>query len=798
MRALIVVTVLLPAVSSLLLYGCTLTDNLCEENETCYPDGVFGQCFSPVYGVPEPTVLTELDEAQLELLRLELLRIYKAGNEWADEQTQCVLAYYKLSMSYDLLYDPNFCQVHNPAKVWGLLQLIGMGLNVDNSVEDEVNPQQVLLLDDEVGDERSQYDRDAPAVEEVEMLVPLVPTDDEVPEDEIQQIIQQLNEPLPEIDLEEYVNQDDTIDPTVEQYMEKIVKNEDPDLSQLSDSQLNELISRLFTLKDNLSIAESADEQPEEVGEAEEAITLDNSALADQQQVLKKDAEEVGNVEMGLDNTVHKIVKGRNSGITRVVGNRVYLKVNIKAEQQLYPLIEFLQNTIALPNNLIFDDFQFDQGQLSMRINRLEGVKAPKDKRIDSVEGVAKAVYKRRKDIARFSGAEVAETGIGIGSESVPVESAERDWIFKPILIVCGLTITALISVLSIHLYKNRRYYHQNIKQMASSFDTKANLTYQDICRQRVGQEPNSGRASKSSSTSSWCGDEAQQPTIDIGTGHVVMNFLQEMLADPSRMEAQWDSINTYCNLTKEKNIGAQYTNKNRSIIPFDENLVPIEAWKNETAYINASFIYDDDPKQPVYMAAQTPQADDMVGFWQAIWQHGVCLIVNLTDTDEIRQDKNYWPAEGSQLHGPFEIHLVSEHIWSSDYMVRSFYLKNLQNNETRTITQFHYINWPKDSTPSSAKSLLEFRRKVNKSYRGRSSPLLVHSLDGCGRTGVYCAVDLLCNRLLRGVRQIDVVASVEHLRDQRDGMVRTGDQFRFIYGSVAQEVSMLIKKKDP
>lgn len=82
----------------------------------------------------------------------------------------------------------------------------------------------------------------------------------------------------------------------------------------------------------------------------------------------------------------------------------------------------------------------------------------------------------------------------------------------------------------------------------------------------------------------------------------------------------------------------------------------------------------------------------------------------------------------------------------------------------------------------------------MNKSYRGRSSPVLVHSWDGIGRVGVYCAVDLLCARLLRGVRQIDVAASVEHLRDQRDGIIRNGDQFKFVYGALAQEVSTLLK----
>jgi len=234
---------------------------------------------------------------------------------------------------------------------------------------------------------------------------------------------------------------------------------------------------------------------------------------------------------------------------------------------------------------------------------------------------------------------------------------------------------------------------------------------------------------------------------------------------------------------------------KNRTVVPYDDNLVKVDSWKeDEPEYLNASFIYDDDPKQPMYIATQTPAATDLAAFWQSVWQHGVCLIVNLTTIDESKQEKTYWPDTGSEVHGPFEIHLVSEHIWSDDYLVRSFYLKNLRNSQTRTITQFHYLSWKHGSTPTSPKSLLEFRRKVNKSYRGRSSPVLIHSQDGAGRTGVFCAVDMLCARLQRGVRQIDIVASVEHLRDQRDGMVRTADQFKLIYGCVAQEVNSLLK----
>ncbi|KJH43493.1 hypothetical protein DICVIV_10499 [Dictyocaulus viviparus] len=157
---------------------------------------------------------------------------------------------------------------------------------------------------------------------------------------------------------------------------------------------------------------------------------------------------------IGLENVEHKIVKGRNNvAISRVVGNRVYLKVNIKDDEQLYPLIEFLQNKIATPNNLLFDDFRFDNNQLSMHISRLEDTKPKNEKRIDSVEAIAQAVYKRRKDIAKISGAEIDETGIGIGEDSVPVESSERDWVFMPVLFICAFTIATLLLVVAVSCF---------------------------------------------------------------------------------------------------------------------------------------------------------------------------------------------------------------------------------------------------------------------------------------------------------------------------------------------------------
>ncbi|OWA54601.1 Receptor-type tyrosine-protein phosphatase N2 [Hypsibius exemplaris] len=220
------------------------------------------------------------------------------------------------------------------------------------------------------------------------------------------------------------------------------------------------------------------------------------------------------------------------------------------------------------------------------------------------------------------------------------------------------------------------------------------------------------------------------------------------------------------------------------------------EGNSTKSDYVNANLITDADPKNAAYIATQGPLPDTVSDFWQMVWESNSTVIVMLTKLRENEQDlcHVYWPKEGSECYHIFEVHLVSEHIWCDDYLVRNFYLKNLQTHETRTVTQFHYLNWPNLGVPSSLKTFLEFRRKINKCYKGGSSPIVVHCSDGVDRTGAYCLIDLVLNRMAKGVKEIDIAATLEHLRDQRIDMVRTKEQFEFVLTAVAQEIQAILK----
>jgi len=276
---------------------------------------------------------------------------------------------------------------------------------------------------------------------------------------------------------------------------------------------------------------------------------------------------------------------------------------------------------------------------------------------------------------------------------------------------------------------------------------------------------------------------------------------VEEHLESKMRLEKEWIGLCAYVAEPSANMVAKKPTNqkKNRfpAVLPYDHNRVHLNQLNNISGsdYINASTITDHDPRNPAYIATQGPLATTTADFWQMVWEQGSVIIVMLTQLNEsgLTLCHHYWPQEGSQLYHIYEVHLVSEHIWVDDHLVRSFYLKNTRTGETRTVTQFHFLSWPDNDVPKTGKAILEFRRKVNKSYRGRSSPMIVHCSDGIGRSGTYILLDMVLNRMAKGAKEIDIAATLEHIRDQRINAVACKTQFEFVMVTVVDEVNAIL-----
>lgn len=438
-----------------------------------------------------------------------------------------------------------------------------------------------------------------------------------------------------------------------------------------------------------------------------------------------------------------------------------------------------------------------------------------------------------KSELEAQTGLQILQTGVGQREEAaavLPRAARSTSPLHSVLLALVALVGVAGLLVALAAALCMRQHARQRDKERLAALGPEGahgdtTFEYQDLCRQHMATKSLFNRAegppepsrvssvssqfsdaaqaspSSHSSTPSWC-EEPAQANMDISTGHMILAYMEDHLRNRDRLAKEWQALcayqaepNTCATAQGESNIKK---NRHPDFLPYDHARIKlkVESSPSRSDYINASPIIEHDPRMPAYIATQGPLSHTIADFWQMVWESGCTVIVMLTPLveDGVKQCDRYWPDEGSSLYHIYEVNLVSEHIWCEDFLVRSFYLKNVHTQETRTLTQFHFLSWPAEGTPASTRPLLDFRRKVNKCYRGRSCPIIVHCSDGAGRTGTYILIDMVLNRMAKGVKEIDIAATLEHVRDQRPGLVRSKDQFEFALTAVAEEVNAILK----
>ncbi|XP_053452975.1 receptor-type tyrosine-protein phosphatase-like N isoform X2 [Nycticebus coucang] len=438
-----------------------------------------------------------------------------------------------------------------------------------------------------------------------------------------------------------------------------------------------------------------------------------------------------------------------------------------------------------------------------------------------------------KSELEAQTGLQILQTGVGQREEAAAVlprnthSSSPMRSVLLTLVALAG--VAGLLVALAVALCVRQHARQRDKERLAALGPEGAHgdttFEYQDLCRQHMATKSLFNRAegppepsrvssvssqfsdaaqaspSSHSSTPSWC-EEPAQANMDISTGHMILAYMEDHLRNRDRLAKEWQALCAYQaepnTCTTGQGEGNVKKNRHPDFLPYDHARIKlkVESSPSRSDYINASPIIEHDPRMPAYIATQGPLSHTIADFWQMVWENGCTVIVMLTPLveDGVKQCDRYWPDEGSSLYHVYEVNLVSEHIWCEDFLVRSFYLKNVQTQETRTLTQFHFLSWPAEGTPASTRPLLDFRRKVNKCYRGRSCPIIVHCSDGAGRTGTYILIDMVLNRMAKGVKEIDIAATLEHVRDQRPGLVRSKDQFEFALTAVAEEVNAILK----
>ncbi|XP_045539804.1 tyrosine-protein phosphatase 69D isoform X1 [Papilio machaon] len=239
--------------------------------------------------------------------------------------------------------------------------------------------------------------------------------------------------------------------------------------------------------------------------------------------------------------------------------------------------------------------------------------------------------------------------------------------------------------------------------------------------------------------------------------------------------------------------------------------------------YINANYVMGYKERKK-FICAQGPTETTVNDFWRMIWEHGLELIVMLTNLEEYSKVKcsKYWPddSRGPRAFGNITVYHVSEKRYS-DYIVRELRITKqplnsdgqpvIENNgikrngdckeaadgshpnspqtrgESRLVRQYHFLMWKDFAAPEHSYSILKFIKRVNEAWCNMvGRPVVVHCSAGVGRTGTLVALDCLLEQL-RATGHVSVFNTVAELRRQRNFLVQSLKQYVFVYRALVE-----------
>jgi protein tyrosine phosphatase len=239
--------------------------------------------------------------------------------------------------------------------------------------------------------------------------------------------------------------------------------------------------------------------------------------------------------------------------------------------------------------------------------------------------------------------------------------------------------------------------------------------------------------------------------------------------------------------------VGNSSKNRDSIYLPPDDSRVQLEEAEEEGSsdYVNASYL-DGYSQQKAFIVAQVPLVKTQSDFWSMIWEQNSHVISLLTQPEENDKELSvqYWPSGDGETkqYGTVTVKLVSEDSVNSDYVARKLKIwRENKEEESRSITQFHYTNWPEGGCPGNAGSLIELINDLQRVQRKSGNhPITVQCSNGVGRSGALCALMTALERV-KTEQIVDVFRAVKSLRIQRPGIVESAEQYKFVHEGLLQ-----------
>ncbi|XP_062591116.1 uncharacterized protein LOC134252644 [Saccostrea cucullata] len=236
-----------------------------------------------------------------------------------------------------------------------------------------------------------------------------------------------------------------------------------------------------------------------------------------------------------------------------------------------------------------------------------------------------------------------------------------------------------------------------------------------------------------------------------------------------------------------------RHKNRSRDVLPYDYNGLRESGTTSVNDYINASVIEGLHSHYPYYIVTQYPLISTQNDFWGMVWKQRVASIISLVSSSE---KEVYFPTRTgmTRTFGKIKVQTLST---LTVHRCTFRCLKIVQGSKNHTVNHFQ-SSFLSNFTKDECSDLLNLINLVhsNSEEGNDSRPLVIHCLNGTGKSGIFVAMDYLIQLIRNGDTYVDIYNLTHVLIANREKLIENETQYQFLYDCVESYLDH--EKKSP
>ncbi|KAL4236493.1 hypothetical protein ACF0H5_004879 [Mactra antiquata] len=242
----------------------------------------------------------------------------------------------------------------------------------------------------------------------------------------------------------------------------------------------------------------------------------------------------------------------------------------------------------------------------------------------------------------------------------------------------------------------------------------------------------------------------------------------------PTADEWQYSSAKLVRNRTKNR-----YSN----VLPMEEFMPRLEQLDDtncDTTYINA-VVLPSYKQKDAFIITQTPLEETKDDFWRLLWERNIHLIVMMNNNEETTDEEQYWPDDDATITSGNLVITHKSTVQNKHHKTVKMQVKN--KLITRNVVQVQFGGWKmNEKLPETKDAILSLFETIQSLQRTvGNQPLLVHCMNGVDKSGLYCVISAVLERM-KIEQDVAITQVIEEMRKAREQIIPNLEQYEFCH----------------